>query len=228
MAIVNLKMNGNDFNGEKFDKTFDILEGTIIECFADEICAGNVRYDCKTNEASYELLSNEASTSDSFKNHLKDLVSGDYCLASHLIEKYQEYIYPFYKDRNINKEEMVEYFRKKNTDNIELINLCCDETIKISLSEDIGLIIDEYKNNKLEASETLYFEDYYEYPPLTIKIWETEKSRDIGECIEVESFYALLNAINALDALCFKNGYTYMEVQDELNENETISKKVAR
>ena len=223
MAIVNLKINGNGFNEEKFDKTFDILEGTIIECFADEIYAGNIRYDCKTDEASYELLSDEALTSDSFKNNLKDLISDDYYLTSYLIEKYQEYKYSFYKDGNIDKEEIVEYFRKKNIDNIKLIiNVHSDETMKISLSEDIGLIIDKYKNNKLEASETLYFEDYYEYPPLTIKVWETKKSRDIDKGTEVESFYTLLNASNALDTLYFKIDYAYMEVQDELNENETL------
>ena len=70
-----------------------------------------------------------------------------------------------------------------------------------------------FKNN----SETLFFEDYIDFPPLEIKVWETKEDREAGESIEIELFYALSNAKAYAESIWYKNNYACVEVQNEFD-----------
>ena len=142
-----------------------------------------------------------------------------------ILNSEQKCKYPFYKNSIIDKNELLEYFTDNDVIDIDIVtNVLDGERIKISLSEDIGVIIDKYTaDDRLVSSETLYFEDWFNCPSLVVKVWETEEMRDIGESVEVESYYALANAKSTAESLWLNNNFACIEVQDELNCYETLA-----
>ncbi|WP_152184416.1 hypothetical protein [Sulfurimonas indica] len=214
MTIVNLKTNGKTFNASNFDTNFDILEALAVK--NNDVLS--IRYDCKTKEASLEILSNPENANDDFLDFVNSF-EDNYNPTEYLIDQYQKYLYPFYNG-DIMEDELVEYIVYRDTD--QTICLLDKDKIEIKTSEDTGIIIDKFKNDKLIDTQTIFFDDYEQFPRFVIKVWETEELRDIGESIEVECHYTFVSAKAAAETIWNKNSYACVEVQDEINCYETM------
>ena len=162
LKIMNLKINGMDFDPIKYSQT-DTLEATMV--FNNDNIA-NI-YITSYDEVVITMISDINQQSKEFKKFL-DNFEDDYSVKQYLVSKYQEYLYPFVYDDEIkdNKHILLNWCAANMKQDNELIIRVTsfalwEHNIVVKLN-DIGVSVDYYDDIHKEPikSYIYYFEDY--------------------------------------------------------------------
>jgi len=162
MRTINLTQNGLPFNPLTYD-SLDILEALIVD--GNDVVS--IRVDSEINWTSIELISNSKTVSKDFAEFVKDFEE-NYDATAYLLETYQEYIYPFFRDGGFVGcvGTLLDYTYHHLKDG--LIHIVLENNIYESINvhgNAEGAIIDYLdKYEEVVKSDTYWYQDWDETP----------------------------------------------------------------
>ncbi len=162
IKIMNLKVNGLDFNPIEYSST-DSIDATMVFNDSNIIHVRVTSYD----EVIITNVSDLKQQSKEFKKFLVDF-EDDYNVRHYIVSKYQEYLYPFMYDDEIkdNKHILLDWCSTNmNQDkelNIRVTSFALWEHNIVVKLNDIGVSVDYYDDIHKEPTKSYiyYFEDY--------------------------------------------------------------------
>lgn len=166
IKIIRLNSNGNLFNSENYNKN-DNLDAFLL--YRDNLV--NIRVVSILNglqdDISIDIMSDKNQLDGDFKKWL-DNFEEDYDVRQYIVNGFQEYLYPFIYDGEVNDFILMVRWVYKNMKEDEQLSLYIHSFSKIEnrviiKRNDIGVSVDYYDDIHDEPINTrqVYFNDYF-------------------------------------------------------------------
>lgn len=162
MKTIRLRKNGNPFTPISYHKG-DNLEAFILN--GEDL----IRiYVTQYNDVTIELMSEHSKASKETLDFINSFHEDIADVRMYLIDTYQEYLYPFHHNQELDEDNLVEWFRNDNNvkvgQGIELLFLLSEFPYIRIIKNDKGLLIKDSSTshdlNKNGFKHICFFKDY--------------------------------------------------------------------